>query len=150
MNNFLIFALERSGSTSLASALNVNNNALHEPLTSATGEFKKKSSPYLDILQDLKIDISLLPEASFNPYFNKLSEFTLDPIWMNKFLTQAFSSYRCIKHVWNTLPPQGNFNLLAYCRSHKIPVIYQFRNCYESVVSNLLANQVKVFHIAYR
>jgi len=147
MSKFLIFALERSGSTSLASALNVADNTLHEPFTSETGEFKKQSSPYLDILKELDVNRETLPKSSFNPYFNKFGDLACNSIWVDNFLNKAYSQYRSIKHVWNTLSPMGNFNILSYCRRHDVKIIYQSRHCSHSVLSNMLANQVEVYQL---
>lgn len=146
-SKYIIFGQERSGTTSLISALNFNNNVVHEPLSSLSGDIYHNPK-FNSIIEDLGMKPEDLPKSKIIPYFNKFNEVSTNHYKLSSFLDIIYEKFDGIKHVWCTVPQEGNENVIDYCKSRGIKVIYQYRNSFfDAAVSWQLANQVQVWQL---
>lgn len=149
MDKFLIFGLERSGTTSLISALNVNNNVVHEPFSSETGDVEA-SPAFAKVLASRGYLPSQLEEEPGDFSFNRFHFIARDAALCDDYLEALFKEFTGIKHVWNTVSMEANHNILNWCLAHDIKLVFQHRESLgRVVVSRHLADQAKVWSLGH-
>lgn len=146
-SNFLLFGQERSGSTSLISSLNSNCGVVHEPLSSLSGDIKDNSK-FIEIVNEFDIHPNRLEESDIIPYFNKYNYISTDQNKLGKFFDRLYEEFYGLKHIWCTVPDEGNENVIKYCDDRKIPIIFLYReNSFDAAVSWQLGNQTGVWQL---
>jgi len=147
VDKFLIFGLGRSGTTSLISALNVDQNVVHEPFTSETGDIAANAA-FARILEANGYLPQDLPESAGEYDFNRFHFIALERDRCHSYLEQLYGAFTGIKHVWNTVSREANINILSWCFENDIKVIFQTRETLaRSVISRHLAEQSRVYFL---
>ena len=146
-NKFIIFGQERSGTTSLISALNRNNNVVHEPLSSLSGDICGNEKFNL-IIKDMNMLPDKMERSKHIPYFNKYNDFSMDYNLLSKYLDKIFDIFDGVKHIWCTVAEAGNENLINYCKKNKIKILFQYRmSLFDPAVSWQLGSQTNVWQL---
>lgn len=147
MNKFIIFGQERSGTTSLISALNKNDNVVHEPLSSLSGDIRDNVK-LNNIITKLGMEPSNLPKSKHIPYFNKFNDLTVSYDNIKCYFDEIFSTFDGVKHIWCTVAEKGNENLIKYCIDNKIKILFQYRlSLFDAAISWQLGNQTQVWQL---
>ena len=146
MDKFLIFGLARSGTTSLLNALNKNGNVMHEPFKSDTGEVGQNRA-FTRLLEVNGYLPEQLPEPANDAWHsNRFHYIAADRTRCHAWLEQLYAEFTGIKHVWNTVSRQANLNILDWCKTKKIKLIFQTReNLARSLLSTHLAQQSQIW-----
>lgn len=149
MDKFLIFGLGRSGTTSLVSALNVDQNVVHEPFSSNSGDIGVNKA-FTRILEANGYMPRDLPESTRDFYSNRFNFIALERVLCRGFLEQLYGTFTGLKHIWNTVSKAANINILLWCFEHDIKVIFQVRESLgRSVVSRHLAEQSRIWQLGH-
>ena len=148
MDRFLIFALERSGSSSLAAALNLELSVVQEPFSSQTGALQNHPR-FIELVTENGLLPEHLPEPGYVPYaFNRYHVLALNKDRCGDYLSLLYGQFQGLKHVWNTVSREANLNILEWCLDHDIRIIFLTReNLLRSQLSRQLAQQAKVFQL---
>ncbi len=149
MDKFLIFGLGRSGTTSLICALNVDDNVVHEPFSSQSGDIGVNKA-FTRILEANGYMPQDLPESTRDYYSNRFNFIALDSDLCHRFLEQLYATFTGVKHIWNTVSEAANINILRWCLANDIKLIFQTRESLgRSVVSRHLAEQSRVWQLGH-
>ncbi len=148
MDQFLIFGLERSGTTSLAAALNVNDSVVQEPFHSNSGDIGSNSK-FTAVLEESGYLEQDLPEPRPGDFaFNRFHFIGQDVERCGAYLVRLYEHFTGVKHVWNTVSIKANLNILKWCEESGMKVIFQFReNLARSLISNYLAQQAQIWQL---
>jgi len=148
MDKFLIFGVERSGTTSLLCALGTICPVAHEPFHSSSGDIGVNAR--LDaILTRNKYAPDTLP-ADDDPDFewNKLHFVSRDPARCADYLAQLYDEFTGLKHIWSSVSRAANRNILDWCFAHDVKIIYQSRrNLARALISLQLATQSQIWQM---
>lgn len=145
---FLIFALARSGSTSLSAAIGSTIPLVQEPFSSQSGDVEENAE-FRQMLEErgylgLENTTSKDSDFAWNP-INRIAE---DKKECALFLDKMFGHFTCIKHVWGTVSVQANLNILDECLKRDVKLIYlSRRNLARAVISRLLAKQAQIYQL---
>ncbi len=145
MERFLIFALERSGSSSLAAALNTGYSVVQEPLSSLTGDIETNPK-FTELLETSNMLPEQLPEHDDSPFaFNRFNPIAEDKVLCQDYLERLYRRFSGAKHVWNTVSYEANTNLLDSCLDWNIKVVFLTRRKLGlALVSRFLAQQAGI------
>jgi len=145
MERFLIFALERSGSSSLASALNTGRSVVQEPFSSMTGDITNNPD-FVRLLEASRMMPEHLPAPPEGPFdFNRFSPVADDRDRCRAYLDRLYGRFTGIKHVWNTVSAEANLHILEWCFENQIRAIHlSRRKLAHALVSRHLAQQANV------
>ena len=151
MNRFIIFALERSGSSSLSAALNQSMSVVQEPFSSQTGALKNHPK-FIQLVTENAWLPAHLPEPQDDGYaFNRYHLLALDKGLCGDYLSLLYGQFRGLKHVWNTVSRKANLNILEWCLGHDIRIIFLTRkSLLHSQLSRHLAQQARIFQLGDR
>jgi hypothetical protein len=145
MDRFLIFALERSGSSSLAAALNRGLSVVQEPFSALTGDIKsnRKFRSLLDSLGYLPESMPAEPEDEFA--YNRFHRLAREPKLCAGYLESLYATFTGIKHVHNTVSTQANLHILDWCLDHGVRIIFLTRKKLgQALLSRFLAQQANI------
>jgi LPS sulfotransferase NodH len=145
MDPFLIFALERSGSSSLAAALNRELSVVQEPFSSLTGDLASNAR-FVDLLHARGQHPDHLPDIPEDPHaYNRFHAIAMDRDTCGDYLESLYQRFSGIKHVWNTVSNEANLNILDWCLANDTRIVFLTRKkLARSLVSRFLAQQAKV------
>jgi len=148
MDRFIIFALARSGSSSLAAALNQNLSVVQEPFSSRTGELKTNAK-FIELVKENGLLPEQLPDPGDAPYaFNRYHSLALDKDRCSDYLGLLYGRFQGLKHVRNTVSRQANLNILNWCIDHDVRIVFLTRkNLFRSLLSRQLAQQATIFQL---
>ena len=127
MKKFVIFGLGRSGTTSLSASLTFSDtyNLIQEPLMLESGDRHKIAditSKYKKIRPEQKIIDLEETETSY------------------RFLDEIYQRYDGFKHIYSSLQPIPNLNLVSYFKEHDIRVLFLRRR---SLLNAAISNHLK-------
>ncbi len=146
--SFLIFALARSGSTSLSSALGSTIPLVQEPFNIKSGDVEENPG-FRQMLEErgfLGLENTATKESDFA--WNPLNRVAEDKRECRLFLDQMLAHFTGIKHVWTTVSLEGNLNILDECLEREVKLIYlSRRNLARAVISRRLAAQAQIFQL---
>jgi len=145
---FIIFALERSGSSSLAAALNQDLSVVQEPFTSRTGDLQSNPK-FIELVEQMGINPEQLPDPGNIPFgFNRYLPLAQDKDRCDAYLNHLFDRFVGIKHVWNTVSREANLNILSWCIDQGVDIVFLTRkNLFRSLLSRHLAQQANIFQL---
>lgn len=151
VRKFLIFGLERSGTTSLAAVLNSAAPVVQEPFSSLSGDIGDNPA-FRDMLEAngwLPDSIGELAEDDFS--FNRFHFLGLCRRRCQYYLEQLYDRFTGVKHVWNPLSRQANLNILDWCFANDIGLVFHTRRSLgRSLLSRTLAQQADIHNLGGR
>lgn len=148
MDRFLIFALERSGSTSLASALNCELSVVQEPFSSLSGDVESNER-FRSLLEASGYLPEDLPEDEGDEFsYNRFHRLARDPAVCADYLEALYQRFTGIKHVRNTVSMDANFNILDWCLDNEVKIVFlSRRKLGKALLSRFLAQQAQVHNL---
>ena len=148
MDRFLIFALERSGSSSLAAALGNELSVVQEPFSSLSGDIQSNTL-FRELLEETGRLPEDLPVDEDDAYsFNRFHRLARDPLVCAQHLEALYQRFLGIKHVRNTVSMDANFNILDWCIQHDIKIIFLSRKKLgKALLSRFLAQQAEIHNL---
>jgi hypothetical protein len=150
MDRFLIFALERSGSTSLAAALNCDYSVVQEPFSSLSGDVQSNER-FRSLLEASGYLPEHLPEDEGDEFsYNRFQRLARDPQVCAGYLEALYQRFVGIKHVRNTVSMDANFNILDWCLGNGVKIVFLSRKKLgEALLSRFLAQQAEVHNFGH-
>jgi hypothetical protein len=148
VDRFLIFALERSGSSSLAAALNRDLAVVQEPFSSLTGDIQHNAL-FHSLLEESGYLPENLPEDEGDEFaYNRFHHLARDPVVCSNYLEALYRRFTGIKHVRNTVSMDANFNILDWCLENDVKIIFLSRKKLgAALLSRFLAQQARVHNL---
>ena len=150
MERFFIFAMPRSGTTSLAFLLGTQHEVAHEPFNERSGALRDDRG-----LRKLLSQWSCLPEQlpsstpeGQGPQLNRMASLVANEKSCAQYLERLFTHYQGIKHTWPVLSNEGNHRIIDWCKANSICIIFQYRkNIARAVLSARLARQTGIWQM---